>query len=137
MIRFESLSDATNTDDIADEVLDQCPFVAEDLLPVLQTAIEILKYRKYDHHGMAMAVLPSDEDGGDLPNFPEYFEDDELKCEADMKEVKMDSLDLYVELLYEDLPDKVKGARSIWRLTTISENLLIIYNHGICPRISL
>lgn len=113
---------------LIDEILEQCPFISEDLIPQLGGALERIRDRNYDPSGVTISSTGNE----GLPLFPDYFEDEDGTglSEADMKEVKMDSLDLYVELLYEELEDKVKGARSLSRLANSSENLVTIFNHG-------
>jgi len=136
LIKLEGLSAETNLRILIEEILDQCPFITEDSLPTLTSVLEVLKNRKYDRNGVADLSVDGETPGGPGSgklNFLEYFQDEDglgAETEGDMKEVKMDSLDLYVELLYEELQDKIKGARSLWRLTNSSENLVTIFNHG-------
>jgi predicted NAD/FAD-binding protein len=42
----------------------------------------------------------------------------------------MEDLDQYVELLYEELADKIKGTRAIMQLSRYPENLPILATNG-------
>ena len=52
------------------------------------------------------------------PSIPAEFDD-----QFDVNKVSINDLDLYTELLYEELEDKIKGALSILKLAGIPENL--------------
>ena len=93
------------------------------------------KYTKYvnvfvDEYGMA---IPCEEDDDDTSvDFTDCFEGDTGgdMDDSDNQGAEMSNLEYYIELLYEELSDKVKGARFIARLAKMPENLIAIANHG-------
>lgn len=159
VIRLDSLNPSIiDPNEIMEQILIECPYIIEqDTLDLLALAMERVISRKYDANGLAIGDSrknacsnnklnegrsedESDDDEDDdefssSSSFPNIFDDEDylttLDNEADLKEVTMDDLENYIELLYEDLQqEKAKGAYCISKLVTMSENMIIIFNHG-------
>jgi hypothetical protein len=99
---------------------------------LVETLTEITE-RDYDHYGMVIHKQMA-ADGSFLPRYPEIFDDNaiaESNFVIDDEEPEYDKLDEYVELLYEDVSQKIEGSCMIGKLTKCSAYLFDIVRHGI------
>ena len=114
---------------VVEEIFERCPFIDKRYQDYLVAAAEVLKNRSYDEYGLAVDDVEEADDGSE--DFSDYFGGDgEADLEEDSQGPDMTSLEYYIELLYEELSDKVKGARCIAKLAKMPENLVVIADHG-------
>ncbi|KAF5288020.1 hypothetical protein FQA39_LY15549 [Lamprigera yunnana] len=103
IIELPMLSTRTDCNAIAREVLAQCDLIHPSRLVEVEQTIYYLKKRKRPQS------VPDENSGKSTPINGEVAN---INC-----------LNEYIELLYEDLPDKIKASQYILHLAKISENL--------------
>jgi len=129
LIALENLTKSSNTDSVVQRIIKSCPIIDPRFHSLVGFAIDKLKSRNYDEKGVVRETSADSQSG---IRFPDYFEDSILPGELDseLKEkVEMANIESYVELLYENLQGKLRGARCIAKLSKISENLVAIAGH--------
>lgn len=113
LIRFHSLNTATNYAVLAKDVINKCKLIHPSKLDEVQHLLRYLQYRSQ----CAPAILVKSSDTIDSSPLDEN--------PVSKPEEKANLLDLedYIELLYDDMPDKIKGSNLILQLCKDSSNL--------------
>lgn len=111
LIRFHSLNPSINCATLAKDVINKCKLIHPSKLDEVQHLLRYLQYRKQ----CAPAILVKSNEAVDISPFEEN-----LKNEG-----KASLLDLenYIELLYDEISDKIKGSNLILQLCKDSSNL--------------
>ncbi|XP_011501080.1 PREDICTED: kinesin-associated protein 3 [Ceratosolen solmsi marchali] len=113
IIRLKSLNADTNVTLLAREIIDKCSLIHESKLHEVEQLIYYLQNRKSS--------------GGDFENAgqpPRPMSSTSLNVDSgDIERAIISNIDDYIELLYEDISDKIKGSSSILKLTRIPDNL--------------
>lgn len=113
IIRFHSLNTATNCSALAKDVIDKCKLIHPSKLDEVQHLLRYLQYRNQ----CASSILVKSSDTVDTSPLEEN--------PTNKNEEKANLLDLedYIELLYDEMPDKIKGSNLILQLCKDSSNL--------------
>ncbi|XP_058064273.1 kinesin-associated protein 3 isoform X1 [Anopheles bellator] len=112
IIRLKSLNSKTDPAILAREVVEKCDLIHRSQLSDIEQIIYYLKNRKHVESSVAAANQRSvSRISGKISPM----------MEAEKASIR--SIDEYIELLYEDLPEKVKGSRLILQLARDPDNL--------------
>ncbi|CAK6977724.1 kinesin-associated protein 3a isoform X1 [Scomber scombrus] len=110
IIRLKSLSANTNTSSLARKVVQECRLIHSSKLREVEQLLFYLQNRKQsDENQESKRISPRD--------FAPY-----AGVELD-EEASISSIDEYVELLYEDVQEKIRGATLIFQLARNPDNL--------------
>uniref|UniRef100_A0AAR2LNP3 Kinesin associated protein 3 n=1 Tax=Pygocentrus nattereri TaxID=42514 RepID=A0AAR2LNP3_PYGNA len=109
-IRLKSLSPNTDIGSLARKVVEECRLISPSKLPEVEQLLFYLQNRKSPTEKKEKKPIK--------PRDPTPFEGMELDEEANIN-----SIDDYVELLYEDVPEKIRGATLILHLARNPDNL--------------
>ncbi|XP_022085406.1 kinesin-associated protein 3-like [Acanthaster planci] len=114
IIRVRSLNSATDIAALAREVVDKCKLIHPSKLPEVEQLLYYLQNRKESASsaGSKKGVMT-----GRLKDPPPY-EGTELDEQANINDVED-----YIELLYEDIPEKVRGTALLLQLARNPDNL--------------
>ncbi|XP_036437324.1 kinesin-associated protein 3a [Colossoma macropomum] len=110
IIRLKSLSPNTDVGSLARKVVEECRLISPSKLPEVEQLLFYLQNRKSPTEKKEKKQIK--------PRDPTPFEGMELDEEANIN-----SIDDYVELLYEDVPEKIRGATLILHLARNPDNL--------------
>ncbi|KAI4878275.1 hypothetical protein NFI96_011779 [Prochilodus magdalenae] len=110
-IRLKSLNPNTDIGSLARKVVEECRLISPSKLPEVEQLLFYLQNRK-------SPTGKKKEKKQIKPRDPTPFEGMELDEEANIN-----SIDDYVELLYEDVPEKIRGATLILHLARNPDNL--------------
>ncbi|KAM4574635.1 kinesin-associated protein 3a isoform 1-T1 [Fundulus diaphanus] len=118
IVRLRSLNANTDASSLAQKVVEECPLIHSSKLPEVEQLIFYLQNRKQSHENQPeRRISPQD--------FTPY-----AGVELD-EEVSMGSMEEYVELLYEDVQEKVRGAALIFHLAQNPDNLEELMQHEV------
>ncbi len=123
------LSKSTNSEKIAKEILSMCPFIENSMLHNLEEVIEEMKQNEIQKEMIAA-------DGSFLPRFSEFFDDINIGKngnefdETTSEEPEFGKLDHYIDLLYEETPQKIEASNCLAKLTKCNSYLRDISRHG-------
>uniref|UniRef100_A0A8B9JWL4 Kinesin-associated protein 3a n=1 Tax=Astyanax mexicanus TaxID=7994 RepID=A0A8B9JWL4_ASTMX len=123
-IRLKSLNPNTDIGSLARKVVEECRLISPTKLPEVEQLLFYLQNRKSPTgmHGKKKLInkylMKKKEKKQIKPRDPTPFEGMELDEEANIN-----SIDDYVELLYEDVPEKIRGATLILHLARNPDNL--------------
>ncbi|XP_030628420.1 kinesin-associated protein 3a isoform X2 [Chanos chanos] len=109
-IRLKSLNSNTDIASLARKVVEECKLIHPSKLPEVEQALFYLQNRKSPGEKKEKRPVK--------PKDLSPFEGMELDEEANIN-----SVDDYVELLYEDIPEKIRGATLILHLARNPDNL--------------
>lgn len=112
VIRLQSLNSTTNIAKLATEVIEKCKLIHPSKLPEVEQLLYYLQNRK------DAGKTKGKEKGDRLKNAAADFEGTELDEQANINDIEE-----YVELLYEELPDKIRGTALILQLSRNPDNL--------------
>ncbi|XP_066532679.1 kinesin-associated protein 3a isoform X2 [Hoplias malabaricus] len=110
IIRLKSLNPNTDIGSLARKVVEECRLISPSKLPEVEQLLFYLQNRKSPTEKKEKKQIK--------PRDPTPFEGMELDEEANIN-----SIDDYVELLYEDVPEKIRGATLILHLARNPDNL--------------
>ncbi|KAF7690100.1 kinesin-associated protein 3 [Silurus meridionalis] len=110
IVRLKSLNASTDIGLLARKVVEECRLISPSKLPEVERLLFYLQNRK--------SPTGKTEKKQIKPRDPAPFEGMELDEEANIN-----SIDYYVELLYEDVPEKIRGATLILQLARNPDNL--------------
>ncbi|XP_026871724.2 kinesin-associated protein 3a isoform X2 [Electrophorus electricus] len=110
LIRLKSLNSSTDIGSLARKVVEECKLISPSKLPEVEQLLFYLQNRRSPTEKRDKKQIK--------PRDPTPFEGMELDEEANIN-----NIDDYVELLYEDVPEKVRGATLILRLARNPDNL--------------
>ncbi|XP_017311794.1 kinesin-associated protein 3a isoform X1 [Ictalurus punctatus] len=109
-VRLKSLNASTDIGSLARKVVEECKLISPSKLPEVERLLFYLQNRN---------SAPEKKEKKQIkPRDPAPFEGMELDEEANIN-----SIDDYVELLYEDFPEKIRGATLILQLARNPDNL--------------
>ncbi|MEQ2254587.1 Kinesin-associated protein 3 [Ilyodon furcidens] len=118
IIRLKSLNADTDTSSLAQKVVEECHLIHQSKLPEVEQLLFYLQNRKQTNdYQEKKSISPRD--------FRPY-----AGVELD-EEASISSIDEYVELLYEDLQEKIRGAMLIFQLARNKDNLEELMQHEI------
>uniref|UniRef100_A0A3Q2CVN4 Kinesin-associated protein 3a n=1 Tax=Cyprinodon variegatus TaxID=28743 RepID=A0A3Q2CVN4_CYPVA len=106
IIRLKNLDSNTDTASLAQKVVQECPLIHESKLQEVEQQLYYLQ----NHNQEQKSLSPK----GFAP-----YKGQELEEKA-----SINSLDQYVKLLYEEIQEKIRGARLILKLALNPDNLL-------------
>ncbi len=109
LIRFHSLTPNTDFAALAKDVINKCKLIHRDKVDEVQHLLRYLQYRLQ----CAPAMLIKSNEAVDVSPFEEKTEGKAYLLE----------LEDYIELLYDDMADKIKGSNMILQLCKDSSNL--------------
>ncbi|XP_073332682.1 kinesin-associated protein 3a [Pagrus major] len=110
IIRLKSLNSHTDTSSLARKVVEECRLIHPSKLCEVEQLLFYLQKRKYSNDNQEKKrISPRD--------FAPY-----AGVELD-EEANINSIDEYVELLYEDVQEKIRGATLIFQLARNPDNL--------------
>uniref|UniRef100_A0A672R3S5 Kinesin-associated protein 3-like n=1 Tax=Sinocyclocheilus grahami TaxID=75366 RepID=A0A672R3S5_SINGR len=110
IIRLKSLNSNTDIASLARKVVEECRLISPSRLPEVEQLLFYLQNRKKSAEKKEKKQIK--------PRDLTPFEGMELDEEANIN-----SIDDYVELLYEDIPEKIRGATLILHLARNPDNL--------------
>ncbi|KAM9435104.1 kinesin-associated protein 3a [Clarias gariepinus] len=110
IVRLKSLNASTDIGSLARKVVEECKLISPSKLPEVERLLFYLQNRKSSTDKKEKKQIK--------PRDPAPFEGMELDEEANIN-----SIDDYVELLYEDVPEKIRGATLILQLARNPDNL--------------
>uniref|UniRef100_A0A7N8Y7T3 Kinesin-associated protein 3-like n=1 Tax=Mastacembelus armatus TaxID=205130 RepID=A0A7N8Y7T3_9TELE len=121
IVRLKSLSPSTDVGALAKKVVDECKLISPSHLPQVEQLLYYLQNRKsFPGEGK----VEKKEKKTVKPRELTPFEGMELNEEASITRV-----DEYVELLYEDIPEKIRGSALILQLARNPDNLEELLNN--------
>ncbi|XP_076873657.1 kinesin-associated protein 3a [Brachyhypopomus gauderio] len=110
LIRLKSLNANTDIGSLARKVVEECRLISPSKLPEVEQLLFYLQNRRSPTEKREKKQIK--------PRDPAPFEGMELDEEANIN-----NIDDYVELLYEDVPEKIRGATLILHLARNPDNL--------------
>jgi len=124
VIRLQSLNESTDIRTLAREVIDRCKLIPVAKLPEVEQLLYYLQKRKADKNKTSKdkRSMNSLQDPA-----PELLNEVNL---SNLETPSINNLDEYVELLYEDVPSKIKASILIFCLIKNSDNLEALIDHG-------
>uniref|UniRef100_A0A8C2I4R4 Kinesin-associated protein 3a n=1 Tax=Cyprinus carpio TaxID=7962 RepID=A0A8C2I4R4_CYPCA len=117
IIRLKSLNSNTDIASLARKVVEECRLISPSRLPEVEQLLFYLQNRKKSAEKKEKKQIK--------PRDLTPFEGMELDEEANIN-----SIDDYVELLYEDIPEKIRGATLILHLARNPDNLEELLQNG-------
>ncbi|XP_008217642.1 kinesin-associated protein 3 isoform X1 [Nasonia vitripennis] len=111
IIRLKSLNADTNVTLLAKEVIDKCSLIYESKLHEVEQLIYYLQNRKN--------TIEDFENDGHPPRPVSSISTES----GDSERAVISSIDSYMELLYDEIPDKIKGSTLILQLARVPDNL--------------
>ncbi|XP_077308726.1 kinesin-associated protein 3 isoform X2 [Lithobates pipiens] len=113
IIRLKSLNANTDISSLARKVVEECKLIHPTKLPEVE---QLLYYLQNRRDGLTSKEKKEKKNG--KPKDPPPFEGMEIDEVANIND-----MDEYIELLYEDIPDKVRGSALILQLARNPDNL--------------
>ena len=113
---MKSLSESTDTNELAKELIEKCDLIPSNKFQELVTLLQYLKTRKD-----VTISRPQTAFSERMKNMLIERPESEMK---ETEEAQIEKLDEYIELLYEELSDKIKGSFLILKLSKNSDNLI-------------
>uniref|UniRef100_A0A3Q2E2F0 Kinesin-associated protein 3a n=1 Tax=Cyprinodon variegatus TaxID=28743 RepID=A0A3Q2E2F0_CYPVA len=111
IIRLKNLDSNTDTASLAQKVVQECPLIHESKLQEVEQQLYYLQNRRQTNDNQEQKSLS--------PKGFAPYKGQELEEKA-----SINSLDQYVKLLYEEIQEKIRGARLILKLALNPDNLL-------------
>uniref|UniRef100_A0A8V5HID8 Uncharacterized protein n=1 Tax=Melopsittacus undulatus TaxID=13146 RepID=A0A8V5HID8_MELUD len=120
IIRLKSLNANTDIASLARKVVEECKLIHPSKLPEVEQLLYYLQNRRDASAGKEKKEKSS------KPKDPSPFEGMEIDEVANIND-----MDEYIELLYEDIPDKVRGSALVLQLARNPDNLeeLVMLGH--------
>ncbi|KAM4654763.1 kinesin-associated protein 3 isoform 2-T2 [Amazona ochrocephala] len=112
IIRLKSLNANTDIASLARKVVEECKLIHPSKLPEVEQLLYYLQNRRDASAGKEKKEKSS------KPKDPSPFEGMEIDEVANIND-----MDEYIELLYEDIPDKVRGSALVLQLARNPDNL--------------
>lgn len=114
IIRLKSLTSTSNISGLAQQIVAKCNLIHPSKLPEVEQLLYYLQKRKDSGVPKTGTGQPSLQDQMDSAGF-EGLNPDEV--------ANLNDLDEYIELLYEDIPEKVRGTAFILQLARNPDNM--------------
>ncbi|KYM82410.1 Kinesin-associated protein 3 [Atta colombica] len=116
IIRLKSLNADTNVSLLAKEVMEKCSLIHESKLHEVEQLIYYLQNRRTND-------IIAGSDSNSQP--PRPASSNSLITEnSEVERAVISNVDSYIELLYEEIPGKIKGSSLILQLARVPDNLL-------------
>ncbi|XP_018316852.1 kinesin-associated protein 3 isoform X2 [Mycetomoellerius zeteki] len=116
VIRLKSLNADTNVSLLAKEVIEKCTLIHESKLREVEQLIYYLQNRRNND-------TSTGSDSNSQP--PRPASSNSLITEnSEVERAVISNVDSYIELLYEEIPGKIKGSSLILQLARVPDNLL-------------
>ncbi|CAL1547744.1 unnamed protein product [Lymnaea stagnalis] len=114
IIRVKGLHEDSDLSTLAKEIIEKCKLIHPSKLPEVEQLLYYLRNRKET----APAIVSGKTKLSDKPGDPAFGDGTEVDEVANINDV-----DEYLEMLYEELPEKVKGCALILQLARNPDNL--------------
>ncbi|XP_047355453.1 kinesin-associated protein 3 isoform X1 [Vespa velutina] len=114
IIRLKSLNADTNVALLAKEVMDKCSLIHESKLHEVEQLIYYLQTRRTNESGNDSASQPQRPTSSNSMNIES----------SESERAIISNVNSYIELLYEEMSDKIKGSSLILQLARVPDNLL-------------
>ena len=122
-IRLKSLGPSTDIRALAKEIINRCKLIHPTKLLEVEQLLFYLQNRRDTH-------LTGDQINSD-PSKPISDELEQPSIDTQINETaSLNDIDDYAEMLYEDVPDKIKGSALILQLARNPDNLSEIIQKG-------
>ncbi|PAA50977.1 hypothetical protein BOX15_Mlig016361g2 [Macrostomum lignano] len=118
LIRVKNLDENTDIPKLAKEIVERCRLIHPSKLPEVEHLLHYLANRKTEYVAQAKTKL------SEKPSDPGAFESTEIDEQANIVDVED-----YMELLYEDIPEKVHASALILQLARNPDNLEELFNN--------
>lgn len=115
IIRLKSLNSDTNVALLAKEVMEKCSLIHESKLPEVEQLIYYLQTRRTNGDVEDTVTQPSRPTSSQAVN---------AERNGDVERAVISNIDSYIELMYEEIPGKIRGSSLILQLARIPDNLL-------------
>ncbi|XP_024944929.1 kinesin-associated protein 3 isoform X2 [Cephus cinctus] len=117
IIRLKSLNADTNVALLAKEVMEKCSLIHESKLHEVEQLIYYLQTRRSNGDGI------EGDDANVQPPRPTSSNSTSTD-NGDTERAIISNIDSYIELMYEEIPGKIKGSSLILQLARVPDNLL-------------
>ncbi|XP_011705849.1 PREDICTED: kinesin-associated protein 3 isoform X2 [Wasmannia auropunctata] len=117
IIRLKSLNADTNVSLLAKEVMEKCSLIHESKLREVEQLIYYLQNRRTND-------INAGSDSNSQPPRPASSINSVITENSEVERAVISNVDNYIELLYEEIPGKIKGSSLILQLARIPDNLL-------------
>eukprot|EP01137_Pigoraptor_chileana_P023968 Opistho-2@91153 len=110
LIRVKALSPQTNIPQLAEEIIGKCELIHPSKAPEVEQLLHYLLQRQ--------SSMPAEKEEATMnlqPNYPGE--------EKPSEKANINDLDVYIEYLYEDMPEKIRGTSLVLQLTRLPDNL--------------
>ncbi|XP_043798076.1 kinesin-associated protein 3 isoform X3 [Apis laboriosa] len=118
IIRLKSLNADTNVSLLAKEVIEKCSLIHESKLREVEQLIYYLQNRKKSD-SCTNFILDNDNTQPSRPTSSNSISTDN----GEIERAVISNVDNYIELLYEEIPGKIKGSSLILQLARVPDNL--------------
>ena len=115
IIRLKSLNADTNVSMLAKEVIEKCSLIHESKLREVEQLIYYLQTRRSND-------TSTNSDNNSQPSRPASSNSVSIE-NGEMERAVISNVDGYIELLYEEIPGKIKGSSLILQLARVPDNL--------------
>ncbi|XP_076685472.1 kinesin associated protein 3 isoform X2 [Andrena cerasifolii] len=115
IIRLKSLNADTNVSMLAKEVIEKCSLIHESKLREVEQLIYYLQTRRSND-------TSANSDNNSQPSRPASSNSVSIE-NGEMERAVISNVDGYIELLYEEIPGKIKGSSLILQLARVPDNL--------------
>ncbi|KAK7872396.1 hypothetical protein R5R35_007010 [Gryllus longicercus] len=124
IIRLKSLNETTNCAALAKEVVEKCSLIHPNKLEEVRHLISYLQKRRSTGNGISS-------ERGESPRPSSSCSSSEGPNSNSIlpEKVSINDIEQYVELLYEDIPEKVNGSALILQLARVPDNLVELANN--------
>ncbi|CAI9726456.1 kinesin-associated protein 3 isoform X3 [Octopus vulgaris] len=120
IIRVKNLNENTDLTALSHEIIDKCKLISPSKLPEIEQLLYYLQNRKESSPPKASGKTQL----SDKPLEPALTDGTELDEEANLNDT-----DDYLELLYEDIPEKIRGAALFLQLARNPDNLEELFHN--------
>ncbi|XP_067001096.1 kinesin-associated protein 3 isoform X1 [Anabrus simplex] len=122
IIRLKSLNENTNCAALAKEVVEKCSLIHPNKLEEVKHLISYLQKRK---------ITGSAGEQGESPRPSSSCSSTDVAAlnSVPAEKISINDIEQYVELLYEDIPEKINGSALILQLARVPDNLVELANN--------
>lgn len=117
IIRLKSLNSTTDIAALADEVVEKCKLIHVSKLPEVEQLLYYLQNRSLSSGKEGSIPLPGERTSGQDVEIVDMYGTE------DGEQANINDIDSYVELLYEDIPEKIRASSLLLQLTRNPDNL--------------
>jgi len=124
IVRVENLTDSTDIELLSEEVIRKCTLIPPNKLAEVEQLLYYLRKRKETDLGKSAKPRSSQKLADPTPD---HLTNAKL---GEMEAPSLNNIDDYVELLYEDVPSKIKASILLFCLLKNPDNLEGVLEHG-------